>query len=371
MKTTKRIIARILSLVMIFTTVSNTYLQARASELPAADGTEVQIAEQQETEVTEGAGDEILVSEPAETQPVEGDYVETTEPAYTEPDVAATTGEGDDTPTGLDPGSEIVTEDGTNVQTEGTDIQTEGTDVQTEGTDIQTDGTEVVPADAQPADDGTEVVNEGSTEKVDNGVIIFYVSGQGGTVSNSEDTFYPEQGANALTGSVAIADSGYIFKNWTADDGKILSESAEFMPDAKEIEYLTSLYNAANENGQSASVTYTANFVEAASEFEEEIPDVIRVKVVVPEGTFDREVQLVVEQLTQDSNAYKDTEATLADAEKEYESMMAFDIHFADVKTGEEIEPAAPVKMDINVLQRAITDTINETEGVEEITSEA
>ncbi|MBQ4417419.1 MAG: hypothetical protein II868_06970, partial [Butyrivibrio sp.] len=211
MKTTKRIIARILSLVMIFTTVSNTYLQARASELPAADGTEVQIAEQQETEVTEGAGDEILVSEPAETQPVEGDYVETTEPAYTEPDVAATTGEGDDTPTGLDPGSEIVTEDGTNVQTEGTDIQTEGTDiqtegtdVQTEGTDVQTDGTEVVPADAQPADDGTAVVNEGSTEKVDNGVIIFYVSGQGGTVSNSEDTFYPDQGTNALTGSVAI-----------------------------------------------------------------------------------------------------------------------------------------------------------------------
>ena len=380
MKTAKRIIARVLSLVMIFTTISNTYLQARANELPGAEGAEVQFAEQQGTQ--EGVADDFVADVPDGTEAPENDYTDVTEVVSDDTEVQSDSGDGSEYPVGQDPGSEVVTDDGSEqeIVTDDTQVVEDGapeddTQVQTapeDDTRTTEDETQVPDIETTPDDDTDEVKDEPETETIetDNGVIIFYVSKDGGQVSNDEDLYFPADGVNALTGSVAIADNGYIFKNWTADDGTVLSEEAEFLPDAAEADYLTQLYETYNARGEQAEVTYTANFEEKETVYEAEVPSVIRVKVTVSGAAFDREVELIAKQVNVNTREYRDAEAALQDSEKEYESMMALDVHFEDKATGEEVEPNGPVRVEFEVLERAITNMVNRTEGVDEITED-
>ena len=67
--------------------------------------------------------------------------------------------------------------------------------------------------------------------------------------------------------------------------------------------------------------------------------DEVTVIATVAEGTFTEEVVLVVEPILTDSAEYQKADDTLKESGASYDGMMAFDIYFKVVGTGEKIEP--------------------------------
>ncbi|MBR0091411.1 MAG: hypothetical protein IJP92_06910, partial [Lachnospiraceae bacterium] len=342
MKAIKRHLATVLAAIMIFTTIGNAYVSAKAS----GDTLDTfgEDAGTHEITVTD-QGEAVPPAEVTETAPPE----ETTPPA---PEVTETPVVIEETP---------VIEDTTPVEPElpPTDVQEP---VITDQTDVP-GPTPEIPETEITEEPETEVVNEDASV-----VVVNYDAGVGGTVDYASESFRSDDTQIQLYGSQAIPDAGYIFKNWIrTETGEVVTTEDTLIPDSDEVQWI--LGHTADAGGE-ISVSYTAQFVAVASEYEEILPNIIRVKVYVSEGAFDREVELVVKELDNNTQEYQDAEQALQDAEKEYEGMMAFDIHFADVETGEEIEPAGPVRVEFDILRRAINNTINQTDAIDQITSE-
>ena len=77
--------------------------------------------------------------------------------------------------------------------------------------------------------------------------------------------------------------------------------------------------------------------------------DAVTVSVTTEENAFPEEVRLQVLPLEENTAAYQETEAALAAEGVAYDGMMALDIHFALLSTGEEIEPAGAVTVGIRL----------------------
>ncbi len=92
----------------------------------------------------------------------------------------------------------------------------------------------------------------------------------------------------------------------------------------------------------------------------EQLLDDIVVRVSVPMGTFAADVELAVEKLAEDSEAYANAKTALDDSEeaREYDGMMALDIAFRD-GSGEEIEPDREARVMIEMRKSALPDEID------------
>jgi prepilin-type N-terminal cleavage/methylation domain-containing protein/uncharacterized repeat protein (TIGR02543 family) len=84
-------------------------------------------------------------------------------------------------------------------------------------------------------------VPENPDDPVENNVTIRYIAGTGGSVSNQSDTIDAQH--QTVKGSMATANSGYTFVDWTRD-GNTVSTNPAFVPSLQE------------------TATYTANFKE-------------------------------------------------------------------------------------------------------------
>ncbi|MBR0474255.1 MAG: Cna B-type domain-containing protein, partial [Erysipelotrichaceae bacterium] len=102
--------------------------------------------------------------------------------------------------------------------------------------------------------------------------------------------------------------------------------------------------------------------------------DEITVTATVAEGTFNEEVELVVTPIYSNTWAYKEAEETLKDDGAEFDGMLAFDIYFKSVATGEKIEPVDGVSVEMSLNERALNqigaDVDVETVNVTHITDD-
>ena len=73
----------------------------------------------------------------------------------------------------------------------------------------------------------------------------------------------------------------------------------------------------------------------------------VTVTVKVPANTLPEDVNLVAEMLAENTQAHADAEAALAEAEVQYDGMIAMDIRFEDAQ-GNEVEPANEVEVSID-----------------------
>ena len=77
-------------------------------------------------------------------------------------------------------------------------------------------------------------------------------------------------------------------------------------------------------------------------------------------NAFDVPVRLVASVLSQDDTAYQDAEGALADSGKQYDGMIALDIHFED-ENGNEVEPVGNVSVSIQVKKEVIKEAAEDT----------
>ena len=117
-----------------------------------------------------------------------------------------------------------------------------------------------VPAESQSAQHSAEsqqspstgklTEKEGQTAGKAEAVTVYYGAAEGGSVSSASEIVQASSGAQAA-GSEAKAAEGFVFKNWTAADGTVVSTNAFFAPQIP-----------STTNG--GSYTYTAHFEKAA-----------------------------------------------------------------------------------------------------------
>ena len=97
---------------------------------------------------------------------------------------------------------------------------------------------------------GKPTEKEGQTAGKAEAVTVYYGAAEGGSVSSASEIVQASSGAQAA-GSEAKAAEGFVFKNWTAADGTVVSTSAFFAPQIP----------STTDGG---SYTYTAHFEKAA-----------------------------------------------------------------------------------------------------------
>ena len=92
----------------------------------------------------------------------------------------------------------------------------------------------------------------------------------------------------------------------------------------------------------------------------------VTVTVKVPANTLPEGVNLVAEMLAEDTQAHADAEAALAEAEVQYDGMIAMDIRFEDAE-GNEVEPANEVEVSIDAQALLPEDADPETVAVQHL----
>ena len=97
-----------------------------------------------------------------------------------------------------------------------------------------------------------------------------------------------------------------------------------------------------------------------------EVAEGVTVTVKVPANTLPEDVNLVAEMLAEDTQAHADAEAALADAEVQYDGMIAMDIRFEDAE-GNEVEPANEVEVSIDAQALLPEDADPETVAVQHL----
>lgn len=102
----------------------------------------------------------------------------------------------------------------------------------------------------QSSSTGKLTEKEGQTAGKAEAVTVYYGAAEGGSVSSASEIVQASSGAQAA-GSEAKAAEGFVFKNWTAADGTVVSTSAFFAPQIP-----------STTNG--GSYTYTAHFEKVA-----------------------------------------------------------------------------------------------------------
>ncbi|MCI6237816.1 MAG: InlB B-repeat-containing protein [Lachnospiraceae bacterium] len=133
-------------------------------------------------------------------------------------------------------------------------------------------------ADTQQSTSNTKLTqNEAQTAGKAETVTVYYTATEGGSVSSASEVVQASSGAQAA-GSEAKAAEGFVFKNWTAPDGTVVSTSAFFAPQ------IPSTANGGN-------YTYTAHFEKAA---ETPATRLVTVQYVAGNGgTVDRDSETV------------------------------------------------------------------------------
>lgn len=101
-----------------------------------------------------------------------------------------------------------------------------------------------------------------------------------------------------------------------------------------------------------------------------EVAEGVTVTVKVPANTLPEDVDLVAEMLAEDTQAHADAEAALAEAEVQYDGMIAMDIRFEDAK-GNEVEPANEVEVSIDAQALLPEDADPETVAVQHLKEDA
>lgn len=97
-----------------------------------------------------------------------------------------------------------------------------------------------------------------------------------------------------------------------------------------------------------------------------EVAEGVTVTVKVPANTLPEDVNLVAEMLAEDTQAHADAEAALADAQVQYDGMVAMDIRFEDAQ-GNEVEPANEVEVSIDAQALLPEDADPETVAVQHL----
>ena len=97
-----------------------------------------------------------------------------------------------------------------------------------------------------------------------------------------------------------------------------------------------------------------------------EVAEGVTVTVKVPANTLPEDVNLVAEMLAEDTQAHADAEAALAEAEVQYDGMIAMDIRFEDAQ-GNEVEPANEVEVSIDAQALLPEDADPETVAVQHL----
>jgi hypothetical protein len=129
----------------------------------------------------------------------------------------------------------------------------------------------------QSASNGKLTEKEGQTAGNAGTVTVYYAAAEGGSVSSASEVVQASSGAQTA-GSEAKAAEGFVFKNWTAPDGTVVSTSAFFAPQ---------ISSATNDG----SYTYTAHFEKAA---EASATRMVTVEYVAGNGgTVDRDSETV------------------------------------------------------------------------------
>ena len=101
-----------------------------------------------------------------------------------------------------------------------------------------------------------------------------------------------------------------------------------------------------------------------------EVAEGVTVTVKVPANTLPEDVNLVAEMLAEDTQAHADAEAALAEAEVQYDGMIAMDIRFEDAQ-GNEVEPANEVEVSIDAQALLPEDADPETVAVQHLKEDA
>ncbi|MDD5850642.1 MAG: InlB B-repeat-containing protein, partial [Galactobacillus timonensis] len=142
------------------------------------------------------------------------------------------------------------------------------------------------PAESQPAQssadtqqsasNGKLTEKEGQTAGKAETVTVYYAAAEGGSVSSASEVVQASSGQ--AVGSEAKAAEGFVFKNWTASDGTVVSTNAFFAPQ------IPPTANGGN-------YTYTAHFEKAA---ETPATRMVTVQYVAGNGgTVDRDSETV------------------------------------------------------------------------------
>ncbi|MSS14163.1 DUF7507 domain-containing protein [Porcincola intestinalis] len=132
-------------------------------------------------------------------------------------------------------------------------------------------------ADTQQSASNSKLTEkEGQTAGKAETVTVYYAAAEGGSVSSASEVVQASSGQTV--GSEAKAAEGFVFKNWTAPDGTVVSTSAFFAPQISSVT-----------NG--GSYTYTAHFEKAA---EAPATRMVTVEYVAGNGgTVDRDSETV------------------------------------------------------------------------------
>jgi len=146
--------------------------------------------------------------------------------------------------------------------------------------------------------------------------------------------------------SVDTADEEVVLKNSATQDTAV-SEDATVTTESTQSVDTSADQSTADEDSdveesEDIATTYTKDLAE------------VTVKAVTEDGAFDEEVELVVKQLADTSDEYKDAAAELEKEDVEYDGMIAYDIHFKSVETGKEVEPNGTVSVDIKAKEKGL-----------------
>ena len=106
-------------------------------------------------------------------------------------------------------------------------------------------------------------------------------------------------------------------------------------------------------------VFFTENMVKELSR--------ITVTAIPSEGAFTEEVELNVVPIPAYSRVYQEAEAALEESGVEYDGMLAYDISFRSVATGEFIEPDAPVSVEMEITDQALAAVDSDNMDVESL----
>ncbi|MBR2826715.1 MAG: Cna B-type domain-containing protein, partial [Erysipelotrichaceae bacterium] len=102
------------------------------------------------------------------------------------------------------------------------------------------------------------------------------------------------------------------------------------------------------------------------TEYTAEVQEIL-VRATVAEGTFKEEVVLVVDPIRKGTEEYQNAEETLKNDGADFDDMIAFDIYFKVVATGERIEPDENVKVELSLREEAFAEAEAEKIDVESV----
>ncbi len=352
MRRTKRWLAMAMAVLITASTLAGDYMIATAAEVSVAD----------EVATEEAANEEVVAEQKTEEdnpfeitvyqQPTEAPVVEATQAPATEapvveestqapaeePQAEATTAPVEDTTEVPEAApTETPAEDATAMpEAEATEAPVEDATAmpEAEATETPAEEVEVTPeAEETVSPEATEEPAEESVI-VDEAITISYKVNNDayGYIEGETEIFASVDVEEKIHGAVAVANDGYVFVNWTNEDGTEVGDKEFFVP------------------AERVTAEYTANFAEKAEEvitypavnFGSFYVSNMNVAISAPEGAFPEGTKVSVNEVSV-SAALNAVEDAIED-NVEIAEVKAVDITFTD-KNGNEIQPLVPISV--------------------------